>query len=289
VIRGGFGMSYDRVPLPAFAGSSDPGAAANLASSVAIHNLGAGSLGDLGTFTTISPAIQNSYAEHVSLQAEQQIGSRSVLSGEYQYVRGVQLALPVQRTADLCASTSACDAGSKFTGQQVGSGAVSSYSGFSVAFAQQPVRWGNYKVSYTYSTAEGSGTGENASYINDQMRRVSFTGVLHTSLDPGSTMWQQLTHGFLLAGTTDYSNRSEFLGMNFINLNARLTKNLLVGPRFRLEAMVETFNMLQRTNAAFTHAASEMGENASEVFSTYRRVASLQSPNGSQMGLRMTF
>jgi len=77
--------------------------------------------------------------------------------------------------------------------------------------------------------------------------------------------------------------------MNFINLNARLTKNLLVGPRFRLEAMVETFNMLQRTNAAFTHAASEMGENASEVFSTYRRVASLQSPNGSQMGLRMTF
>jgi Carboxypeptidase regulatory-like domain/TonB dependent receptor len=289
VIRGGFGMYYDRVPLPAFFGSADPAVASNLTRSVAIHNPSSNSFGDLGTFTTVSPTIQNSYAEHASLQAEQQIGNHSVLSAEYQYVRGVQLALPVRRMAFLCASSAACNGGNEFTGQRVGTGATSSYSGISVAFTQQPVRWGTYKVSYTYSAAEGSGTGANTSYIADQMRRVSFTGVLHTSLDPGSTLWQRATHGFMLAGTTDYYNRSEFLGMNFINFNARLSKNLLIGPMFRLEGVVETFNMLQRTNAAFMKAGAELGENATEIFSTYQRVASAQSPNGSQIGLKMTF
>jgi Carboxypeptidase regulatory-like domain len=288
VIRGGIGMYYDRVPLPTFFGSADPAVPSNLTSSVAINNPGSNSLGQLATFTTSSPTIQNSYAEHVSLQAEQQIGNHSVLSAEYQYVRGVQLALPVRRIVSLCAST-ACNGGNEFTGQQVGTGATSSYNGFSVAFTQEPVRWGNYKVSYTYSTAEGSGTGANTSYIDDQMRRVSFTGVLHTSLDPGSTLWQRATHGFMLAGTTDYYNRSEFAGMNFINFNARLSKNLLVGPIFHLEAVVETFNMLERTNAAFINAAAELGESATQILSTYKNVASAQAPNGSQIGLRMTF
>ena len=299
VIRGGIGMYYDRVPLPAFFGSGnlgsgnsgygDPATATNLTRSVKIDNPAGTPLGDLGTFTIANATIQNSYAEHANLQAEQQIGKHSGLSAEYQYVRGVQLAIPVQRTAALCASTTACKAGNEFTGQQVGSGAVSSYNGLSVAFTQEPVRWGNYKVSYTYSTAEGSGTGANDSYVSDAMKRVSFTGVLHTSLDSGSTTWQRLSRGFQLAGTSDYFNRSEFAGMNFINLNARLTKSLATGRVFRLEGVLETFNTLARTNASFAHEAALLGGNAAQMFSTYTRVAAIQSPNGSQFGLHMTF
>jgi len=289
VLRAGLGMNYSRVPLPLFAGSADPGIAANLADSASISQLGRTSLGSYGNFQTTDPTIQNAYAQHATLEAEQQIGKKSALTAQYQYVRGVQLALPTLRTAALCASTTACNSGNEFTGQQVGSGATSSYSGFTVAYTQAPVRWGNYKVAYTYSRTEGAGTGLNASYIADQMRRLSFTGVLHTSLNPGSTLWQQVTHGFVLTGTTDYMNRSEFLGMNFINLNARLSKSLVANPRFHIEAMAETFNMFQRTNASFSKAAEQMGEGASEVFSVYKRVATAQSPNGTQAGLKLRF
>lgn len=288
VLRAGLGILYDRVPLPAFAGSTDPSGGANLNLSTTIYNPGGKSLGDFGTFQTINPSIQNSYAHLASLEAEQQIGRKSTLSAQYQYVHGVQLALPAHRTA-LCASATACNAENEFTGQQIGSGAVSSYKGISIAFTQQAARWGNYKVSYTYSTAKGSGTGANTSYIDDQMKRVSFTGVLHSSLDPGATLWQRVTHGFLLTGTTDYVNRTEFLGINFFNLNGRLTKNLVTSSRFHLEAMAETFNMLQRSNASFAKAAAERGESANEIFSTYKRVATAQSPNGTQAGLRLSF
>lgn len=98
-----------------------------------------------------------------------------------------------------------------------------------------------------------------------------------------------MKNGFLLSGTADYFNRSEFLGMNFINLNARLTKNFFSGQKLRIDGMAETFSMLQRTNASYAKAVTEMGNGASEMFSVYRGVAALQNPEGSQMGLRMTF
>jgi Carboxypeptidase regulatory-like domain len=291
VIRGGVGIYYDQIPLPALAGSMDPASGvANLMSSATITNRGGVPIAGWGSFTTLSPSIQNSYAEHANLQAEQQIGSRSFLSADYEYVRGVQLALPVHRSATLCASANLCNAGNEFAGQQLGTGAVSTYNAVSIAFTQQPVRWGNYKVAYTYSGGEGSGTGENASYIDDRMQRVSFTGILHTSLDPGSTAWQRLSHGFLLTGIADYTSRSEFAGLNFINLNTRLSKILILSQGFRLEGMIETLNMFQRVNqGSFATAATEMGEGAGDVLSAYRRIATAQSPNGSQVGLHLSF
>jgi hypothetical protein len=289
VLRAGFGVNYERMPLPIMAGSADPSMPANLSRSISISGLGNQTLASYGNFQTVSPSIQNAYAQHATLEAEQEIGKKSSLVAQYQFVRGVQLALPVQRTAALCSSTSACAAGNDFTGQQIGSGAVSTYSGLSLAFTQQPTRWGSYRVAYTYSKAEGNGTGANSSYLSDQMRRASVTGTLHTSLEPAANNWQRVTHGFLLTGTADYLNRSEFLGMNFVNMNARLSKNLVAGPKFQLEAMAETFNMLQRTNGAFTKARDQMGDGANQIFASYRRVATAQSPNGTQAGLKLSF
>lgn len=102
VLRGGFGMDYDRIPLPTLAGSLDPDTPANLSRSVGLSNFGVAATGSLGNLITVPPTIQNAYAEHANFEAEQQLPGRMVLSSKYQFVRGVQLALPVYRTR-LCA------------------------------------------------------------------------------------------------------------------------------------------------------------------------------------------
>lgn len=289
VIRGGIGFYYDQIPLPAIAGPSAPGQSANILDSARFVSRNGRPADELAGFTTMSPSIQNSYAQQASLQVDQQIGAKSVLSAESQFVRGVQLALPGLHPATLCASSAPCNTGNSFEGQQIGSGAISTYTGVTVAFTQQPTQWGNYKVAYTYSDAGGSGTDANLSQVDDRMRRVSLTGVLHTAGDPGSDVWQHFAHGLVLTGTGDFTNKSEFLGLNFFNINARLTKTLVWSQHFRFDALVETLNSLQRSNAAFAKSAAEMGDSVANVFTTYQRIASAQSPNGSQIGLRLVF
>ncbi len=290
VIRGGVGVYYDQIPLPALAGPADPSSVANLESSGRLVSRNGASAEQLGEFTSMSPSLQNSYAEQANFEIEQQIGPRSALSAESQYVRGVQLALPAFRPVAMCASAGGCNAGNTFWGREMGSGAVSSYAGNSVAFTQRPTQWGDYKVSYTYATAQDSGTEPDAFFfINDRLRRASFTGDLHTTPGPGSDLWQHIANGFVLTGTGDYTKRSEFAGLNFVNMNARLSKTLAWGESYRLDFLAETFNMLQRTNAAFANSAAKMGDSLASVYTTYQRVASFQSPNGSQLGLRLTF
>jgi hypothetical protein len=93
----------------------------------------------------------------------------------------------------------------------------------------------------------------------------------------------------VLSGTGDYSSRSEFAGMNFINMNARLTKTLARGQHYRLDALAETFNSFERTNAAFARSFENMNDRAANVFSTYRAIASLQGPTSTQFGFRLGF
>lgn len=289
VIRGGGGIYYDRISSPAIAGSADAGTAANLQNSGTFTSRTGSQAAQLTSFNTLSPTIQNTYVEQSNLQVDQQLSAHTVLSAATQYARGVQVASPVFRATALCLSASACSQGNTLQGSEQGTGAISTYQAVSVALTQEPVRWGNYKIAYTASKAEGSGTDGNTSFINDDMRRVSFTGVLHTSPEAGVGMWQRISRGFMLSGTEDYTNRSEFAGMTFINLNARLTKTLVWGQHYRLEALAETFNSLEKTNAAFAKSAAGMGDRMASVYSTYKLIGSLQGPTGTQFGLRMGF
>lgn len=291
VIRGGMGMYYDQIPLPAIAGSANVGESADIQESGRFVNSTGMLPGAVAEFTVLPPSVQNAYAETANIDVEQQVGSRSVITAESQYVRARQLAglTPYYNATELCMSPTECQAGKTFLAQESGTGASYSYQGASVAFTQNPVRWGNYKVAYTYATAEGLGAAGNMSSIDDQMRRVSFTGVLHTSLEPGSGFVRRLTNGFMLTGTSDYTSRSEFAGLNFINVNARLSKTFSWGQNYHLVFLAETFNMVQQTNAAFARSLALMGPNSGALFGMYQRVASFQSPNGNQLGLRFDF
>ena len=291
VIRGGLGVYYDQIPLPIIAGSANSAGVANIQNSGTFVNRTGWHPGAVADFTAAPPSLQNSYAEHGEISVEEQVGAKSMVTAESQFLRGVQLALPASHfnAAELCVSAAACQAGNTFSGQEIGTGASFSNQATSLAFTQNPVRWGNYKVAYTFATAAGQGLGDNFSSIGDRIRRASFTGGLHTSFDPGSDLWQHLTNGFMLTGTGDYTTRSEFTGINFMNFNGQLSKTFALGQRYHLAILAESFNMLQETNAAFAHSMAKIGTSAAAVFDTYQRVASFQSPNGNQFGLRLDF
>ena len=273
VIRGGYGITYEQLPLPAIAGTLD--AAGNVDLARAGHlSLGRNSLpvDALGNYNTVNPAIQNAYAEQASLQLEQQLGRSSLLTATYQHVRGVELAAP-----------------SLVGARQYNSNAGSSYEEFTVALVERPMQWGNYRVAYTYSSGQTSTPQSFGSLLGNQMRRAVFNGTLHTPLDEGSGLWQHITHGFALSGYGDFTRREALPGLDFIHLNAQLTRGFQLGSRSRLEFVAQTFSTLEHRNYSMAKAISELGESGGSMLATYGRLAAIGVPNGTQAGLRLQF
>jgi len=289
VIRGGGAIYYDQVTQGAIPDSPEQGGTTALDKMAAFHVPPGSVAPQMTVFTVLNPLLQNSYVETANFGIEQQWRGHLMVSSDYEFARGLQIEVPVYRPAVLCGTISACRAGNHLHALEVGRGAESSYHGFTVAVTQEPVRWGNYRVAYTRSSSEGSGTLGSGSYLRDDQSRVSMSGVLHTSPEPGSGWMQRVSRGFMLSGAGDYSTRTEFTGINFINLNARLTKTLVWGQHYRLDGLVETVNSFERTNAAFAKTFGEFGSRAANMFATYRSVASLQGPTGTQIGLKLGF
>ncbi|HEY6412830.1 MAG TPA: TonB-dependent receptor [Edaphobacter sp.] len=291
VIRGGFGLMYEQLPLPTISGAQDVNGAVNLTRS-GNFTVGRDSspIGSLASFSTVDPMIQNAYAEQSNLEVEQQVGKRTTVSASFQHVSGHAVQSTEYSTAALCAVASGCDAGNEFySGLRYASGSSSSYNDLSVALVQRPARWGDYKISYTYATAQSSGGQMFNELVGDRMRRVAFTGALHTSPDTATNLWQLLSHNFALSGYGDFTQRNELPGLDFIHLNTQLVKSFQLGTHTRLEAVAQTFNMLEHRHYSLDKAREELGDYGVNILSSYERVAALGTPNGSQVGLRLKF
>src|SRR5205823_5645527 len=123
VVRGSFGLFYDRVPLRALANallSSGNTTTLNSSSQVSVslsptqtgapvfpNILPSAGLpsGVLANFTTMDPRMQNAYAEQGSLEIEQQVGSGSTFSVGYQHLRGLRLIISVNQNVPACAAS----------------------------------------------------------------------------------------------------------------------------------------------------------------------------------------
>jgi hypothetical protein len=87
-----------------------------------------------------------------------------------------------------------------------------------VSFVQRPVRWGSFRVSYTWSKSlDNVGEFFFSSPINlyniwqdygrsddDQRHRVVFDGTIHSSMGKAATAWERISHGFQLSGMLQY-------------------------------------------------------------------------------------
>jgi hypothetical protein len=240
VLRGGYGLFYDRVPLRALAN-----ALLSAGNSINVNDLSQVSIslspaqagapvfpnilssltlppGVLFNFSTMDPRMQNAYSEQGSFEIEHQLGAHSTLSVGYQHVRGLHLLVSVNQNVPACVasgSNNGCRPNPNFgNDSQYSSLGDSHYDGLHVSFVERPAQWGSFRVSYTYSKAlDNVGEFFFSAPINnfniwqdygrsddDQRNRLVFDGTIHSPTSKGNTAWEHLSHGFQLTTMLQY-------------------------------------------------------------------------------------
>jgi hypothetical protein len=244
VIRSSYGIFYDRIPLRAVANailSSGNSTVLSPSSQISVGlsptQSGAPLFPNILTttpsavlvnFSTMDREIQSAYSVQTSVEVEQQLGSRNTISAGYQRVRGIHLLAAINQNVPSCVAAAAnngCRPNSGYANNsQYSSRGDSEYNGLHVSFVQRAGKWGNYRVSYTYSKSMNN-VGEFffSSPINnfdiwqdwsrsddDQRHRFVTNGTLQTSMNSARNAWQMLSYGFRFSGTLQYYSKLPF-------------------------------------------------------------------------------
>jgi hypothetical protein len=245
IVRGSAGIFYDRLPLRALANAllsagntTDLTNLRQIGVSLSPTQTGApvfpNVLSDvvpsitLVNLTTMDRGIENAHSRQASLEVERQIGERSTFGVGYQYLRGRNLIMSINQNVPACAASgtnNGCRPNPAYANNsQYSSVADSNYHGLHLSFNQRPMRWGSYRVSYTYSKSMNN-VGENffSSPIDpfdlskdwgrsddDQRHRLVVTGAITSPMSPAHTLWEQLSHGFQLSGMMQYYSALPF-------------------------------------------------------------------------------
>jgi hypothetical protein len=196
---------------------------------------------------------------------------------------------------------------------QYSSLADSHYDGAHISFVQRPVKWGSYRIGYTYSKALDN-VGEfffSAPLDNfniwkdygrsddDQRSRLSFEGTLHapfhfdvtTALTAYSPLPFNITTGAnTVQGTAARpTNRNAGESYSIVNMNIRLSRTFALTERLRLQAIAEVFNALNHVNVVSLNGVFGTGPYPTTPLSTFRQITAVNDPRSAQLALRLSF
>jgi hypothetical protein len=237
VVRGSFGLFYDRVPLRALANallsagnSTDPSKGRLLsysyspttpAAPVFPNTASVPPAGALLNYSLMNPDVQNAYSEQISLGVEQQLSTRGSLGISYQHVRGLHLLSSYNTNINLNGTRPDPTRGNI---KPYDSRFDSYYDGLAVSFLERPASWGSVRVSYTWSKAiDNIGEFFFSSPINnfdfsvdrarsddDQRHRVVFDAAVNSPHTHADSFASRLTHDWRLGGILQYYSKLPF-------------------------------------------------------------------------------
>ena len=238
VIRAGYGIYYERIPLRATSNALQRDGSKYRVAQFQFGQAGAPVFpnvaasfpaGFLPSVTTINPKIENAYTQQASLQIERELTASASLSVGYMRTRGLHLIL--SRNANVPrfpVSAGVPNQGrpnpnfaniSRFEGS-----GDSYYNGLTVSLNRRFRRWAGARLSYTFSKAiDNTGNAffftpqdnfnlrdERGRGDNDQRHVLAVSGVLAAPETAGGGLWRRVIAGFQLSSIFRYGSALPF-------------------------------------------------------------------------------
>ena len=309
IVRGSAGLFFDRVPLRALANAllsagntTDLGNLQQTNISLSPTQSGAPAFPailagpvpsvTLVNLTTMNPNLQNAHSRQASIEVERQVGDLGTISLGYQYVRGLNLLMSINRNVPSCVpsgTNNGCRPNSAYANNnQYSSEGDSNYHGLHLAFIQRPVRWGYYRVSYTLSKSMNNlGEFFFSSPIDpfdlskdwsrsddDQRHRLVINGAVNTPASTAESLLQKIGYGFQLSGMLQAYSAPPFnITSGVTTLQGTAGRPIVDGAFIPRNAGIAAgfFSLNARLSRSFRLGPSLRIEGAAEAFNITNR------------------